>query len=59
MTLAEKIILNTSYREEPHKQDQLLKCLKGIIINEDCSPEEKNLAAQVQEVLSREYESKC
>lgn len=51
LKIAESIIKNTPYVEEPHKIVELTKCLEGIA-NHDCSSEaEKELTAKIGQML--------
>lgn len=51
MKIAESIIMNTPYIEEPHKIVELVKCLEGIALH-DCSSEiEKELTAKIFKLL--------
>ncbi|KAI1280540.1 NCK-interacting protein with SH3 domain [Halotydeus destructor] len=51
LKVGHNIILNSEYKEDPHKLDELLKCLDGIVNRETSLNEEKELAQQIRSLL--------
>lgn len=51
LIICDRVLRNTAFLEEPHKSEELLKCLDGILENENSSAEEKSHAAGVRQLL--------